>query len=77
MTDLIWHGSNRSERRLQALEDAEAIRDLKARYAALWTTWRASLIEPGQPGKVVGEVGQTGGITPGQGPIIPVIRTLD
>jgi ketosteroid isomerase-like protein len=30
---LIWHGSNGW--RLQALEDAEAIRNLKARYAAL------------------------------------------
>ena len=35
MTDLIWHGSNGSERRLQALEDAETIRNLKSRYAAL------------------------------------------
>jgi hypothetical protein len=33
--NLIWRGSNRMERRLQALEDAEAIRNLKARYAAL------------------------------------------
>jgi hypothetical protein len=38
MTDLIWHGSNGSERRFQALEGAEAIRGL---------TWRGSLIEPG------------------------------
>jgi len=33
--DLTWHGSNGWSGRLQALEDAAAIRNLKARYAAL------------------------------------------